>query len=181
MLDTTAPISSRSSAAELQTAFERMAVEQRERAIRTAWQLTRADRSTAEEIVQESLLKAAQGLGGLREPDRLEAWFFRIVTRSALSHHRRGKVRERVLRLLGAESELREIVGDPLLRSSIEEAMQSLTEAQRVVFVLVHLQGFTLAEVAEIRGRSVGTMKSHLHRALEALRARLRSSREESR
>ena len=161
-------------------AFERLAVEQRERAIRTAWQLTRGDRSMAEEIVQESLFKAAQHLGRLRDQERMEAWFFRIVTRTSLSYHRRRQLRDRVLALVGAEPPPREVAGDPLLRDAIEDAMRSLTDAQRVVFVLVHLQGFTLSEAAEIRGRSIGTMKSHLHRALETLRARLRKSREES-
>ncbi|MEL6186720.1 MAG: RNA polymerase sigma factor [Myxococcota bacterium] len=164
----------------LSLAFERLASDERERAIRVAWQLTRADRATAEEIVQESLFKAAQRLDRVRDPHRLEAWFFRIVARTALSHHRRRNVRDRILRVLGTQPATREVVGDPILRATIEDAMQSLTEAQRVVFVLVHLQGFTLAEAAEIRGRSVGTMKSHLHRALEALRTRLDASREES-
>jgi DNA-directed RNA polymerase specialized sigma24 family protein len=39
--------------------------------------------------------------------------------------------------------------------------------------VLVHLEGFTLGEAAEITGRAIGTMKSHLHRALHALRSEL--------
>lgn len=165
---------------EVVAAFERLAVEQRERAIRTAWQLTRGDRAMAEEIVQDALLKAAEKLVGLRELERIEAWFFRIVTHTALSYHRRQKIRDRVLGLIGAQPPSRVVAGDPILRTAIEEAMAGLTDAQRVVFVLVHLQGFTLAEVAEIQGRSVGTMKSHLHRALAALREHLRKSREES-
>ncbi|MEO1338976.1 MAG: RNA polymerase sigma factor [Myxococcota bacterium] len=164
----------------LTAAFERLVIDQRERAIRTAWQLTRGDRSMAEEIVQEALLKATHQLGSLRDNARIEAWFFRIVTRTALSHHRRRKVTDRILALVGAVPPAREVAGDPLLRDAIEDAMRGLTDAQRVVFVLVHLQGFTIAEAAEIRGRSIGTMKSHLHRALETLRVRLHKSREES-
>lgn len=158
-----------------------MIAEQRERAIKTAWQLTREDRSTAEEIVHEALLKATPRLDSIRDPDRIEAWFFRILTRTALNHHRWRKTRDRIIGLLRVQPQRREAEGDPILRNAIEDAMHALTDAQRTAFVLVHLQGFTVAEAAEICGRSEGTIKSHLHRALTALRGRLKESWEESR
>ena len=49
----------------------------------------------------------------------------------------------------------------------------ALPRGQREAFVLVHLEGLTLVEAASATGRAVGTMKSHLHRALASLRERL--------
>ena len=63
--------------------------------------------------------------------------------------------------------------GDPSLRRRIGEALGELTARQREAFVLVHLEGFRVEEAAFITGRATGTLKSHLHRALSALRAKL--------
>ena len=57
--------------------------------------------------------------------------------------------------------------------SAFTEALTRLTRAQREVFVLVHLEGFTLSQAAEISGKALGTLKSHLHRALASLREQL--------
>ena len=57
--------------------------------------------------------------------------------------------------------------------------MERLSPGQRTVFTLVHLEGFTVVEAAEIAGCVTGTAKSHLHRALRTLRAVLAPEREE--
>ena len=62
---------------------------------------------------------------------------------------------------------------DPLLRGRVEHAMAALTSMQRATFVLVHLEGFSVSEAANMLGVASGTAKSHLHRALVALRASL--------
>jgi RNA polymerase sigma-70 factor (ECF subfamily) len=67
----------------------------------------------------------------------------------------------------------------PLARSRsglgrrIAEALGRLTRRQREAFILVHLEGFTVRESAELLGKPTGTVKSHLHRALRKLRAEL--------
>jgi RNA polymerase sigma-70 factor (ECF subfamily) len=63
--------------------------------------------------------------------------------------------------------------GDPALRRRVASAVEALPRGQREAFVLVHLEGLTVAEAAQATGRAPGTIKSHLHRALRALRARL--------
>ncbi len=63
--------------------------------------------------------------------------------------------------------------GDPLLRRRIGEALAALSRTQREAFVLVHLEQFTVTETAAIMGKAEGTVKSHLHRALGALRREL--------
>jgi RNA polymerase sigma-70 factor (ECF subfamily) len=66
-----------------------------------------------------------------------------------------------------------EAQGDPALRQRIASALDGLTRSQREVFTLVHLEGFTVRECAEVLGKPAGTVKSHLHRALTTLRREL--------
>ena len=63
--------------------------------------------------------------------------------------------------------------GDPGLRARIVAALERLSPAQREVFVLVHLEEQSVAETAAVLGKAIGTVKSHLHRALESLRLEL--------
>jgi RNA polymerase sigma-70 factor (ECF subfamily) len=64
-------------------------------------------------------------------------------------------------------------LSDPGLRRRIASALERLSRRQREAFILVHLEGFTVAECAELLGKPSGTIKSHLHRALTTLRAEL--------
>ena len=63
--------------------------------------------------------------------------------------------------------------GDPALRRRISQALAKLTRRQREAFVLVHFEGFTVRETGSLLGAPEGTVKSHLHRALKALRIEL--------
>ena len=67
---------------------------------------------------------------------------------------------------------------DPVLRARITAAVDGLSRRQREVFVLIHLEGFTVTEAAGVLGKSPGTIKSHLHRALVSLREQLRDVQE---
>ena len=70
--------------------------------------------------------------------------------------------------------------GDPALRRRIGKALERLTARQREAFVLVHLEGLTVRECAEVLGKPLGTVKSHLQRALVSLRSELADLWEES-
>ena len=69
-------------------------------------------------------------------------------------------------------------VGDAALRDRLIAALERLTRRQREALVLVHLEQFTVNETAELLGTSPGTVKTHLHRALRALRLELADLRE---
>ncbi|HKJ24074.1 MAG TPA: RNA polymerase sigma factor, partial [Myxococcota bacterium] len=105
----------------------------------------------------------------------LSTWFYRIVVRQAASHRRWRGLRERMGGWGDPESPdpAAPAAGDPALRRRIAVALERLTRRQREVFVLIHLEGFTVRETAAALGRPEGTVKSHLHRALVRLRAEL--------
>jgi len=160
--------------------FARFVDAHRERAIRTAWRLCGGNATAAEEVAQEAFVRAWHGLHGFREEAELSTWFYRILVREAGRYRRWRAVRERWAAVTGRPEPTREVYGDPGLRKRIGAAVESLSPNQREVFVLVHLEGFTVKETAEITGRAPGTVKSHLHRALVGLRAALADLKKEA-
>lgn len=143
----------------------------RDRAVRVAWRLCGGDDATAQDVAQSAFLRASIAVHTVRDPARLEAWFYRTLVHQARNHRRWRAVRER---LLGPWREPATASGsDPLLRRRITASLDALSPGQREAFVLVHLEGFTVEEAAALVGSAPGTIKSHLHRALVALRADL--------
>jgi len=156
-------------------AFDAFVGTYRDRAVRLAFRLLRGDAAAAEDVTQNALLRAHRALANFRQEASLDTWFYRILVREVYRHRRWQAVR----RMWSAEiTEAREPVderpsGDPGLRRRIAKALEQLTAAQREAFVLVHLEGFSISETAAILGKATGTVKSHLHRALESMRSDL--------
>ncbi len=146
-----------------------------ERARRMAWRLTGGDEAAAEDVVQNAFVKAFKAWDRFRGEARADTWLYRIVVNEAHNYRRWRKVRDVWHGLWSREDapEGGRPVGDPGLRDRIGRAVDALGAGQREVFVLVHLEGFTVRETAELLGKSEGTIKTHLHRALKALRASL--------
>jgi RNA polymerase sigma-70 factor (ECF subfamily) len=151
----------------------------RARAVSLAWRLVGGDAGAAEDVAQQAFLRAWRALPAFREEAALSTWFYRILVRQAASHRRwrflawRG--RERLLQLRETRPEAADApAGDAGLRQRIAAALDRLPRGQREVFALVHLEGFTVVEAAAVLGKAPGTLKSHLHRALVALREDLR-------
>jgi RNA polymerase sigma-70 factor (ECF subfamily) len=156
-------------------AFAAFVEKRRERAVRLAYRLLGGDESAAQDAAQDAFLRAFRGLRGFRGDASLDTWFYRILIRE-VARQRRWWALRRALRgdfARAPEPIDPEPQADPALRRRIAAALERLTAAQREVFVLVHLEGFTLAEAAEVTGKAIGTLKSHLHRALASLREQL--------
>jgi RNA polymerase sigma-70 factor (ECF subfamily) len=152
-----------------------------ERAVRIALRFVRGDRATAEDIAQEAFAKAWRALPRFRGEAELTTWLYRVVVNASLSHLRKQKLRDGLVALLGPERPAGAPLRDPTLRARIVAALDALSANERAVFTLVHLEGFTLEETAQIRGRALGTVKSQLHRALAKLRGELATCWEELR
>jgi len=152
--------------------FARFAEARRGRALRLAFRLLGGDQATAEDVVQNAFFRAYRGLGAFRGEASLDTWFYRILVREVQRQRRWQGVR----RLFWADPEAAPPAVDPSprrdpgLRRRIAAALERLSAGQREAFVLVHLEELTVAEAAEVLGKAVGTVKSHLHRALGALR-----------
>ena len=162
-------------AAEREARFEAFVARHRSRAVRMAWRLVGGDAAAAEDVVQDAFLNAHKALPGFRGDASFETWFYRILVRRAANHRRWVGVRTFWhAASFGEVADPRpEPTGDVGLRGRIRVALDALTRRQREAFVLVHLEGWTVREAAELMGSPQGTVKSHLHRALLKLRDEL--------
>jgi RNA polymerase sigma-70 factor (ECF subfamily) len=151
--------------------FDAFVAEHRDRAVALAWRLVGGDGAAAEDIAQEAFLRAYRSLHRFRGEAKLSTWFYRILVNEVKRYQRWRWVRQRRAGEVEEEPpDPRPVGGDPALRDRVARAMALLSNGQREAFVLVHLEGFTVQEVAALTGRADGTIKSHLHRALRRLR-----------
>ena len=140
----------------------------------------------AEDVVQEAFVSAWRNLPRLREPDRFDAWFGRILVNTARTHiRRRGSVRPiSIDRRHVDDGREDDTPGqhDPGLESvvssdALSRAIDRLTTDQRSILALHHLEERPVAEIATVLGIPVGTAKWRLHAARQALERALEAER----
>jgi len=155
-------------------AFSRLAASSLSRLNAIARLIVRDD-GRAEDAVQETLVDAWRDLRGLRDPDRFDAWLNRILVRACQDVSRRDwRHRTFELPFLATDDVATPDVQASQARSDeLERGLRSLSVDQRTVLVLAYYLDLPLAEAAATLGIPIGTMKSRLHRALDALRASL--------
>jgi RNA polymerase sigma-70 factor (ECF subfamily) len=139
------------------------------------------DEYSAQDAVQDTLLEAWRSVPGLRDPDRFEAWLRTLLVRACFSRARRERGRTHVeIRLTptdepatpGAERAL-------ALHDQLERGLARLSAEQRAVVVLVYYLDLPLGDAAKTIGIPLGTMKSRLNRATQALRAAIEADERE--
>jgi RNA polymerase sigma-70 factor, ECF subfamily len=131
------------------------------------------DPELAEDATQEALVRAWRDLPSLREPDAFESWLNRVLVRTCADLARRRRRWRAEVRLLQHEPGEPDRSSDLADRDQIERGFRRLNEAQRTILVLHFYLELTPAEVANVLAIPVGTAKSRLHYAIEALRAAL--------
>jgi len=144
-------------------------------ALSTAWRLLGSHNTQAEDVVQTAFQKAWESFDQLEKTDRLKSWFFQILVNECRSVQRRHKTRKTLRQIfMPWDQEVEQpVASDHGMQKRIHIAMQKLSARQREAFVLIHLEGFNQQEAASMMNTSVGTLKSHLHRATTALRNEL--------
>jgi RNA polymerase sigma-70 factor (ECF subfamily) len=129
------------------------------------------DTELAEDATQEALVRAWRDLPSLRDAERFDAWLYRLVVRASADigrHRRRWRAEIAVLRTEPAESDRTSELAD---RDQVERGLRRLSDAQRTILTLHFYLGLSPSEAAEALAIPVGTAKSRLHYAIEALRA----------
>jgi RNA polymerase sigma-70 factor (ECF subfamily) len=133
------------------------------------------DRGKAEDIVQETVLRAWRHAGRLDADERpLRPWLFTVASRLVVDDHRaRGsrppEVSAELLELVPADG----AVDRSLDRWQVIEALKSLTPAHREVIVETFYRGHSVAEAAQALAVPPGTVKSRVYYGLRALRLAL--------
>jgi RNA polymerase sigma-70 factor (ECF subfamily) len=154
-------------------AFEALAREAGGRLVGVAFRILR-DLPAAEDAAQQTLVTAWRELPGLREPERFEAWLYRILVRACAAEARRSGRWRADVRDVSPDApvdtnELRRVAD----RDELERGFRRLTSDQRAVIVLRYWRDLRQEEIAETLDIPLGTVKSRLHHATAALRAAL--------
>ncbi len=167
-------------------AYERLARQVGPRLYRIAYRITR-NAADAEDAMQRALIDMWRDLPGLRDPERFDAWTYRLVANAATDEIRRGRRRPRlatvhVLRIdqFGDDHDATPMLPDDsgavADRDALERAFQELTPEQRTVIVLRHYAGLPLDEISRALDVPYGTVASRLHYAVRVLRAALEAA-----
>jgi len=172
-----------------QATFADQAMEYMPQLYSTALRMTR-NASDAEDLVQETYLKAYRAFDRFEDGTNLRAWLFRILTNTFINTYRSKKRRPDeseldeiedfyLYRRMGgleaaraqrsAEDELMDHFTDAEVQASIE----SIPETYRTAVVLADVQGFSYKEIAEMEQVPIGTVMSRLHRGRKALQKQL--------
>ncbi len=147
----------------------------------TLRRLTAGDHGLADDLAQETFLSAYRNLRAFRQEARFSTWLFRIATNAFLAH-----ARKRREELLGdeasdladeAESDAQAGAGNHTgatsLRIDMERALTLLSEGERAAIVQCYHNDLSHEEAAYVLGCPVGTVKTHILRAKQKLKARL--------
>ena len=170
-----------------QARFANQAMEHMSSLYTAALRMTR-NPADAEDLVQETYLKAYRGFGGFQEGTNLKAWLYRILTNSFINTYRKKQREPQTVEgpddldewylfdRLGArnvEGSAEEEVLEHFTDSEVKEAIESLPEQFRMAVLLGDVEGFSYKEIAEILDIPIGTVMSRLHRGRKALQKKL--------
>ena len=148
-----------------------------------AMRLTR-NPADAEDLIQETYLRAFRGFAGFKEGTNLKAWLYRILTNSFINTYRKKQREPQIVEgpddigewylydklggrnvEVSAENEVLDQIPD----ADVKAALESLPENFRIPVLLADVEGFSYKEIAEIMDTPIGTVMSRLHRGRKAL------------
>jgi RNA polymerase sigma-70 factor (ECF subfamily) len=140
--------------------------------------------SDAEDLVQETTLRAYRGFASFEEGTNLKAWLYRILTNSFINTYRKKQREPKTVDgpddldewflfdRLGAQNVERSAEDDVLDRipdADVKAALEGIPENFRMAVLLADVEGFSYKEIAEITEVPIGTVMSRLHRGRKAL------------
>jgi RNA polymerase sigma-70 factor (ECF subfamily) len=149
----------------------------------SALRMTR-NAADAEDLVQDTYLRAFRGFAGFQEGTNLKAWLYRILTNSFINTYRKKQRQPQTVEgpddleewylfdRLGSrnvEASAEQEVLDQLPDDDVKRALESLPENFRMPVLLADVEGFSYKEIADIMETPIGTVMSRLHRGRKAL------------
>jgi RNA polymerase sigma-70 factor (ECF subfamily) len=133
-----------------------------------------SDIHLAEDATQHAIMEMWRGLPGLRDPERFEAWAYRILVNACKAEGRRSRRWMPALMPTPEEDPVAaQGFSSVIHRDQLERGFRRLPTEQREVVVLHHYMALPLREVAEVLQIPTGTAHSRLSRAMASLRAAL--------
>jgi len=170
-----------------QANFERDAMQYAPQLYSAALRMTR-NPADAEDVVQETFLKAYRAYDSYTEGTNLKAWLYRILTNTYINKYRKAQRRPSEVELgelqdlylykrlgesSGASQSAEADMLDEFVDTDVIEALESLPETFRFPVLLADVDGFSYKEIAEMLDIPIGTVMSRLHRGRKALQKKL--------
>jgi len=172
-----------------QSHFSDLAMEYMPALYSAALRMTR-NPSDAEDLVQETYLKAYRSFAGFEEGTNLKAWLYRILTNTYINSYRAKKRRPEIAdvedvedlylyhRLAGGQSaglgrSAEDEALDRFTDTDVKAAIESLPDSFRMAVLLADVEGFSYKEIADITDVPIGTVMSRIHRGRKALQKAL--------
>lgn len=125
----------------------------------------------AEDLAQESFIRAWQKLGSFRGDSKFSSWLFRLTSNVVIGHLRKHS-KWQIDSLDEAAYDQTQSYDRPFgMHEEIDKALRCLSDSARVVLIMHEYLGYQHNEISEITGMAVGTSKTHLHRARTTLKA----------
>jgi len=158
--------------------FEQLLIEHLNTLYTTALRLT-GSREKAEDLVQESSLKAFKKFGQLQDTNKAKGWFLQILFNTFRDRYRKEKrqtgtvdleLTEELVASISIKKYDQEKVFSHLFEDEVQEALSKLPAEFRAVVILSDLEDCTYKEIADILQCSMGTVASRLFRGRELLR-----------
>jgi len=154
-----------------------------------ALRMTR-NRADAEDLVQETYLRAYRAYESFTEGTNLKAWLYKILTNTFINQYRSRRRRPEEAevedvedlylyhRLVGRDGaaagrSAEEVALDRFTDDEVKAALESLPESFRMTVLLADVEGFSYREIADIMDVPIGTVMSRLHRGRRALQKAL--------
>jgi RNA polymerase sigma factor (sigma-70 family) len=139
------------------------------------YRMTRGDRSLAQDLVQETFLRALRGIAGYSSPRPFKPWLYAIATNLARNHYASADARHTENVSEEADYEAEASGGEDVLvevaeAEAVIAALDTLSDAHREVIVLYYYQSLPLQAIAEALGIPIGTVKSRLSNGVARLR-----------
>jgi RNA polymerase sigma-70 factor (ECF subfamily) len=148
------------------------------------------DRETAENLTQDCFVRAYRARDQFRGASSIGTWFMQIAANLVRNHESSGRLKfwRRMLHSGADVADLGSSIPDPqespetlaLVKEQVQaiwSAAAKLPARQRTVFLLRFVEDMNLLDIAEVTGMKEGTVKSHLFRALQSVRARLEETK----
>lgn len=169
------------------TAFEILVNQYKEKAFALAFSIV-GNVEDAKDIAQEAFVRVYNNIGQFREEASFSTWFYCILINLSKDHLRKSKRTEHSLSQRIAEDnegkqlliEVKDLSGAPKrlalnreLNELIDTAISRLPQKQRLAFILKHIHGMKIGEIAEILNCAQATVKVNLFKAVRSLRKHL--------
>lgn len=159
-------------------AFETLVGEASDRLYAIAYRILR-DIDRAQDALQDALIHVWEDLPQLRDPERFDAWTYRLVVHASYRLAQRERRWGAKVREIAGVAGRGDGVSDLVDRDEIERTFRRLTVEHRAVLVLRYYVGLPVVEIAEVLDIPAGTAASRLHYATRSLRAALEADTRE--